>query len=95
MKLKNLVVGAVAAAGIAVTSGAVHAQKANWSMATPWGGGVFLEEAKRFTDMVKEFTDGRVNITVFPAGTLGKALKVTDSVKSGVAQAWQTSPPSG
>lgn len=87
MKLKTLVVGAVAAAGMAVTSSAGYAQKANWSMATPWGGGVFLEEAKNFTEMVKEFTEGRVNITVFPAGTLGKALKVTDSVKSGVAQA--------
>ena len=55
-------------------------------MATPWGGGVLLEEMKRFAVKVKEATEGRVNITVFPSGTFGKALKVTDSVKSGVAQ---------
>ena len=82
----KLVLGAITAASIAM-SGSAQAQKANWSMATPWGGGVFLEEAKRYTNMVEKLTDGRVKITVFPAGTLGKALKVTDSVKAGVAQA--------
>ncbi|MGI9479799.1 MAG: hypothetical protein ACR2PI_24070 [Hyphomicrobiaceae bacterium] len=84
--MKKFLVGAVAAAGVAVASTAAHAQ-ANWSMATPWGGGKPFEDAKLFAAMVKSLTEGRVNITVFPAGTLGKALKVTDSVKSGVAQA--------
>ena len=84
--MKKFLVGAVAAAGMAVASTAAHAQ-ANWSMATPWGGGKPFEDAKAFAAMVKSLTEGRVNITVFPAGTLGKALKVTDSVKSGVAQA--------
>ena len=55
-------------------------------MATPWGGGVLLEEMKQFAAKIKDATEGHVNITVFPAGTFGKALKVTDSVKSGVAQ---------
>jgi TRAP-type mannitol/chloroaromatic compound transport system substrate-binding protein len=55
-------------------------------MAAPWGGGVFLEDAREFAGLVKTMTNGRVNITVFPAGTLGKALKVTATVKSGVAQ---------
>ena len=63
------------------------ANAVDWKMATPWGGGKFLEEMKRFSEKVKTATEGRVNITVFPAGTFGKALKVTDSVKSGVAQA--------
>ena len=86
-KFSKFMVGAVAAAGMAAVTTAAHAQKATWSMATPWGGGVFLEEAKRYAELVKEATEGRVTINVFPAGTLGKALKVTDSVKSGVAQA--------
>ena len=85
-KLKNLLMGTVVGAGMALASTAAHAQ-ANWSMAAPWGGGVFLEDAKEFAKMVKFMTEGRINITVFPAGTLGKALKVTDTVKSGVAQA--------
>lgn len=80
-------IGAVAATGVAAVATAAHAQKATWSMATPWGGGVFLEEAKNYAKLVNEATEGRVTINVFPAGTLGKALKVTDSVKSGVAQA--------
>ncbi len=84
--LRKMLVGTVAAIGLAVATTAAHAQ-ANWSMATPWGGGKPLEDAKSFAALVKELTEGRVNITVFPAGTLGKALKVTDSVKSGVAQA--------
>lgn len=83
-KFTKLVVGAIAAAGVAI-SGAAHAQKVNWSMATPWGGGKPYEDAKSFAAMVKDLTEGRVNITTFPAGTLGKALKVTDSVKSCVA----------
>jgi TRAP-type mannitol/chloroaromatic compound transport system substrate-binding protein len=83
---KKLFAGAIVGAGMVIASTAAHAQ-ANWSMATPWGGGKPYEDAKAFAAMVKDLTEGRVNITVFPAGTLGKALKVTDSVKSGVAQA--------
>ena len=84
-KFTNLVASAVVGAGLAISGGAAKA--ADWSMAAPWGGGAFLEDAKKFAATVKELTEGRVNITVFPAGTLGKALKVTDTVKSGVAQA--------
>ena len=84
--LKGLIAGAVVGAGMVLASTAAHAQ-ANWSMATPWGGGKPLADAKTFASLVKELTEGRVNITVFPAGTLGKALKVTETVKSGVAQA--------
>lgn len=86
MKLKKLIVGAVAAASMALAGTAAQAQ-ANWSMATPWGGGKPFEDAKSFAALVKDLTEGRVNINVFPAGTLGKALKVTETVKSGVAQA--------
>lgn len=88
--IKRILKGAIGAAvglgmAVAVTSVA-HAQ-ASWSMAAPWAGGKPLEDAKTFAGLVKDLTEGRINITVFPAGTLGKALKVTDSVKSGVAQA--------
>jgi TRAP-type mannitol/chloroaromatic compound transport system substrate-binding protein len=83
---KTLATGAAVGAGMMLAAGSAHAQ-AKWSMAAPWGGGAFLEDAKKFAASVKDMTEGRVDITVFPAGTLGKALKVTDSVKSGVAQA--------
>jgi len=81
--LKKLAIGAAVGAGM-MLSGTANA--ADLKMATPWGGGVPFEDAKKFAALVKDVTSGRVNITVFPAGTFGKALKVTDSVKSGVAQ---------
>ncbi len=84
-KIISAALGAAMCVGLAASSGVAKA--AEWSMAAPWGGGVFLEDAKEFAEMVKFMTDGRVSITVFPAGTLGKALKVTETVKSGVAEA--------
>jgi len=83
---KKLAIGAAVGLGLAMASTGTAQAQANWSMAAPWGGGVFLEDAREFAGLVKTMTNGRVNITVFPAGTLGKALKVTDTVKSGVAQ---------
>ena len=85
-RVMKAAVGAAVGLGMVAAASAANAQ-ANWSMATPWGGGKPLEDAKLFAAMVKDLTEGRVNITVFPAGTLGKALKVTETVKSGVAQA--------
>ncbi len=63
----------------------------NWSMATAWGGGPFLEkDAKGWATLVEKLTEGRIKIQVFPGGTLGKPLKVTDTVKSNVAQVGHT-----
>ena len=82
---------AIAAAAIAAIVAAPAAANEVWSMATSWGGGPFLEEdAKGFAKLVNTLTDGRISIDVFPGGTLGKALKVSDTVKSGVAQVGHT-----
>lgn len=76
----------LAAAAIAAVAAAPVQANEVWSMATSWGGGPFLEEdAKGFAKLVNTLTDGRITIDVFPGGTLGKALKVSDTVKSGVA----------
>lgn len=86
-KITRAALGALC--GVTLAFGA-HTAKAQevWSMATAWGGGPFLEEdAKGFAKTVNMLTDGRITINVFPGGTLGKALKVTDTVKSNVAQA--------
>ncbi len=57
-----------------------------WRMATPWSGGPWLErDAKSFADNLNQLSHGQIEVKVFPGGTLGSALKVTDSVKSGVA----------
>lgn len=77
--------GAFVGLGMLLSGGVASAQE-QWSMATPWPGGAFFEDAKRFAGFVGQLTDGRVNIEVFPGGTLGKPLKVTATVESGVAQ---------
>ena len=62
-----------------------------WSMATAWGGGPFLkQDAEGFANTVETMTNGGIKIQVFPGGTLGKALKVSDTVKSNVAQTGHT-----
>ncbi|MFP6755269.1 MAG: TRAP transporter substrate-binding protein DctP [Alphaproteobacteria bacterium] len=62
-----------------------------WNMATAWGGGPILEEeAKGYAELVNVLTDGRIQINVFPGGTLGSPLKVSDTVKSNVVQAGHT-----
>ena len=59
-----------------------------WNRAPAWGGGPFLEEdAKGFAKLVNRLTDGRIQINVFPGGTLGNPLKVSDTVRSGAVQA--------
>jgi TRAP-type mannitol/chloroaromatic compound transport system substrate-binding protein len=56
------------------------------SMATAWGGGPLLEmSAKGWAERVEFGTNGAIKVEVFPGGTLGKALKVTNAVRNGVA----------
>ena len=56
------------------------------SMATPWAGGHWLEiGANSYAKIVEQITDGRVKIDVYPAGSLGPALKVTETVQNGIA----------
>ena len=62
-----------------------------WKMATSWGGGPLMElGAKAFANRVSQLTDGRVEVQVFTGGTLGKALRVSETVSSGIAQAGHT-----
>lgn len=77
-------IGAVAL-GAALLAGPASAEQL--SMATPWGGGPLLEDAANsFADNVELLTGNRYTVEVFPGGTLGKALNVTDTVAKGVAQ---------
>ena len=76
----------LAALTIAGGMSSANAQE-RWSMATPWGGGPLLEQAaKGAASEIKLLTGGAIEVEVFPGGTLGKALKVTDTVSKGVAQ---------
>ncbi|MBT5265414.1 MAG: TRAP transporter substrate-binding protein DctP [Rhodospirillaceae bacterium] len=77
--------GAALIAGLALAPQTASAEKL--SMATPWGGGPLLEMmAKGFAKRVAFNSNNELTVEVFPGGTLGKALKVTDTVRKGVAQ---------
>jgi len=78
------------AAGMAVGDAAAEAEH-KWKMATSWGGGPLMDiGAKAFAEKVAFFTDGRVEIQVFPGGQLGSALKVSETVRNGVAEVGHT-----
>lgn len=77
----------IAALGLCAATTAASAQTTRISMATPWAGGHWFESAKGFASLVNNLTENRVRIDVYPAGTLGSALKVTETVQKGIAQA--------
>jgi TRAP-type mannitol/chloroaromatic compound transport system substrate-binding protein len=79
-------------AGAAAFAGSAQAaEQHNWKMATGWGGGPLMEiGAKAFAEKVEFLTEGRLKVQVFPGGTLGNALKVTETVSNGVAEAGHT-----
>jgi TRAP-type mannitol/chloroaromatic compound transport system substrate-binding protein len=76
---------------VGAISGTASAAEHNWKMTASWGGGPLMEiGAKAFARRVELLTEGRVKIQVFPGGTLGKALKVSETVKNNIAQAGHT-----
>jgi TRAP-type mannitol/chloroaromatic compound transport system substrate-binding protein len=78
-------VGAALAAmpAAAQTSG----QSYSWKMATGWPGGPLMDVgAKRFAERMELFSGGRFKIQTFPGGALGNALKVSETVKNGLAE---------
>ncbi|MFQ5971754.1 MAG: TRAP transporter substrate-binding protein DctP [Alphaproteobacteria bacterium] len=78
----------LAAASLALVMAAPADAQKSIRMATSWGGGPHLEVmAKGFAERVALLTGGEVQIEVFPAGTIGSPLKVTETVQQGIAQA--------
>lgn len=83
---------AVAAAAI-VASAVPSAAQQNLRMATSWPGGVHFDSfAKRFANESEKLTGKKVTFQVFPAGTIGSPLKITESVQKKVAPAGHTWP---
>jgi len=83
MKLSRIAVALLGTLAFTATSTALELK-----MPTPYAGGPWLErDPKFFVDRVDELTEGRVKLRLFPAGALGNALKVTETVQSGTAEA--------
>lgn len=82
----SFVITSLVAVFVATPTSAIAAD-VNWKMATPWSGGPWLErDVKGYAKRVADLTEGRVDITVYPGGTLYSPLKVTEGVQKGVAE---------
>jgi TRAP-type mannitol/chloroaromatic compound transport system substrate-binding protein len=69
------------------TSSVLNAQTFSFKLASAVGGGPVQElGAVAFSDKIAMLTGGRVKAQVFPGGALGNALKVSETVKNGVAE---------
>ncbi len=91
MKTLNKIVATIVATLLIFSSSVFAADKHKFKMATSWGGGPLMEiGAKAFADNVKRMSNGRIQIEVFPSGTLGPGLKVSETVKNGVADMGHT-----
>ncbi len=92
MKTGSKFMGALAA--VALTLGTATAAEEpihQFKMATGWAGGPLMEiGAKAFAERVNQMSNGRIEVQVFPGGALGNALKVSESVRHGVAQMGHT-----
>lgn len=81
---RHFAVAAVAALSLAGT--AIAADTHYFRMATGWTGGPLMEiGSQAFAQRVAELSGGRIEIEVFPGGTLGPALQVSETVQQGVA----------
>ncbi|MGE0724867.1 MAG: TRAP transporter substrate-binding protein DctP [Alphaproteobacteria bacterium] len=86
--LRGIGAGALAAPAIV---GSASAQGVTFKMATAWPGGPLMDiGAKHFADRLAFISDGRLKVQVFPGGALGNALKVSETVKNGVAEMGHT-----
>ena len=80
--------GLLAAPAIVQTAAA---QSVSWKMTTAWPGGPLMDiGAKAFAEKLAFLSDGRIKVQVFPGGALGNALKVSETVKNGIAEMGHT-----
>jgi TRAP-type mannitol/chloroaromatic compound transport system substrate-binding protein len=89
MRIPGRIAAAACASALALSAGPAPALgQQSVRMATSWGGGPHLDVmAKGFAGNVALLTDGKVKVEVFPAGTIGSPLKVTETVQKKVAHA--------
>ena len=69
--IKKIVLG-IFAISLIFTTNSFAADKHKFKMAASWGGGPLMEiGAKAFANNVSKLSNERIQIEVFPAGTLG------------------------
>ncbi len=94
MKMTSILAGSLTGAVLALSVATASAQEEKTyelKMATGWSGGPLMEiGAQAFADKVRETSGGRIEVEVFPAGTLGPGLKVAETVQNKVADMGHT-----
>lgn len=92
--LKGLGAAGVLTATASLAREAAAQQKGpsyHWKMATGWAGGPLMDiGAKAFAERLEFLSGGRMKVQVFPGGALGNALKVSETVKNGIAEMGHT-----
>lgn len=89
--LTRFVGGAAAGAILTAAAPSALAAEYQWKMATGWGGGPLMEiGAKSFAENLNRASNGRFDVQVFPGGSLGGALKVSETVEQGIAEMGHT-----
>lgn len=82
----SIAAGVAASGAVLAAPHVARAQTMSLRMATGFSGGPLMEiGAKAFADRVAFLTDNRIRIQVFPGGALGNALRVSETVRNGVA----------
>ncbi len=87
-----LALGGVMLAGV-TAFGVAKADQAEYQldMATGWSSGPLWDVgANAFADRLRQLSNGRIDVTVHPAGAIGEPLRVTDSVRRGIADMGHT-----
>jgi TRAP-type mannitol/chloroaromatic compound transport system substrate-binding protein len=75
----------------ALPAAAQSGRKYSWKMTTAWAGGPLMDiGAKAFAERLEFLSGGRMKVQVFPGGALGNPLKVSETVKNGVAEMGHT-----
>ena len=90
MRVANVLLG-VSLLLCAAPVSAQEQKSHDFTMATGWSGGPLMDVgAQAFADEVEALSNGRINIEVYPAGTLGPGLKVAETVQNGIADMGHT-----
>ncbi len=91
-KSAKTVLAAALAVGITTSPALAQDDRTyNWKMATSWSSGPLMDiGAMAFAERIDLLSGGRIKVEVFPGGAIGEPLRVTDTVRRGIAELGHT-----
>ena len=88
MNRRNFLRGsAVAGAGALATPAIADGHGTTLKMQAAWGGGIFLENAQSYVNLVNEMSGGALTIELLPVNSVVKTSQMQDAVHRGVLDA--------